>query len=110
MEIQKRKEKDLLLVSVKGRLDAVTAPQFEEILGESIGQGEKGVLVDLADLHYISSAGLRSLLVLAKKLKKTQGELLFSGLQGSVKEVFKISGFFSIFKVFDSPEAALPQI
>ncbi len=110
MEIQKRKEKDLLLVTVKGRLDAVTAPQFEENLGQAIGQGEKGVLIDLSDLQYISSAGLRSLLVLAKKLKMTQGELLFSGLQGPVKEVFKISGFFSIFKVFDSQEAALTQI
>jgi anti-anti-sigma factor len=109
MEIQTRKEKNVLVVVVKGRMDAVTAPTFEETLQDLIATGENGFLIDLSELQYISSAGLRSFLVLAKKLKPQGGDLLFSGLQGPVDEVFKISGFYSIFKIFDSVEAALLQ-
>jgi anti-anti-sigma factor len=110
MEIETKKEDHLMVVAVKGRMDAVTAPKFEENLQECIAKGEKSFLMDLSELQYISSAGLRSLLVLAKKLKPQGGEILFTGLQGPVDEVFKISGFYSIFKIFDSPEAALSQI
>lgn len=110
MEIQKRKEKNTVVVGVKGRLDAMTAPDLEKELLETIAGGEKRLLMDLSGLAYISSAGLRTLLVLAKKLKAEQGEILFTGLKGPVDEVFKISGFYSIFKIFDSPEAALSQI
>ncbi|MBA4393853.1 MAG: anti-sigma factor antagonist [Desulfobacca sp.] len=107
MEIRKRKEKNMLVISVKGRLDAVTAPEVEKDLLQTITEGEKRFVMDLSELQYISSAGLRSLLVLAKKLKPEQGEILFTGLQGPVDEVFKISGFYSIFKIYDSLDEAL---
>ena len=110
MEISVRKEKNVSVVSVTGRMDAVTAPEFEKNLSELMSKGEKKFLVNLAGLEYISSAGLRSILVIAKQSKAGQGEVIFSGLRGPVEEVFKISGFHSIFKIFDSEEAALNQI
>jgi anti-anti-sigma factor len=110
MEISVRKEKNISVVSVTGRMDAVTAPEFEKNLSELMSKGEKKFLVNLAGLEYISSAGLRSILVIAKQSKAGQGEVIFSGLRGPVEEVFKISGFHSIFKIFDSEEAALNQI
>jgi anti-anti-sigma factor len=106
MDIHKKKEKDFLVITVKGRLDALTAPDLEKDLLETIAGGELRLLLDFSDLQYISSAGLRSLLLLAKKLKSAQGEILFSSLQGPVAEVFKISGFYSIFKIFDSLQDA----
>jgi anti-anti-sigma factor len=110
MEISVRKEKNISVVSVTGRMDAVTAPEFEKSLSELMSKGEKKFLVNLAGLDYISSAGLRSILVIAKQSKAGQGEVIFSGLRGPAEEVFKISGFHSIFKIFDSEEAALNQI
>ncbi len=110
MEIQVRKEGNGIVVSVKGRMDAVTAPEFEKNLSDWISQGENAFLVNLAGLEYISSAGLRSILATAKKLKEKQGKVLFTGLQGPVEEVFKISGFYSIFKIYASEEAALKEI
>jgi len=110
MEISVRKEKNVSVVSVTGRMDAVTAPEFEKNLSELMSKGEKKFLVNLAGLEYISSAGLRSILVIAKQSKAGQGEVIFSGLRGPVEEVFKISGFHSIFKVFESEETALKQI
>jgi anti-anti-sigma factor len=110
MEISVRKEKNVSVVSVTGRMDAVTAPEFEKSLSELMSKGEKKFLVNLAGLEYISSAGLRSILVIAKQSKAGQGEVIFSGLRGPVEEVFKISGFHSIFKIFESEEMALKQI
>jgi anti-anti-sigma factor len=110
MEIAARKEKNVLVVSAKGRIDAVTAPQFENSLFDFISKGENIFLVNLAHLEYISSAGLRSILATAKKLKEKKGEMLFAGLQDPVKEVFKISGFNSIFRIFATDEEALAKI
>ena len=110
MEINTKKEKNVPVVSIKGRIDAVTAPDFEKNLSELISSGEKTVVVNFSELEYISSAGLRSILATAKKLKTENGKMLFAGLKGPVEEVFKISGFYSIFTIFESEEAALNQI
>ncbi|MCX5807874.1 MAG: STAS domain-containing protein [Proteobacteria bacterium] len=110
MEINIKKEKGVPLVSVKGRIDAVTAPDFEKDLSDLIESGEKTVLVNLGELEYISSAGLRSILATAKRLKAENGKMVFTGLKGPVEEVFKISGFYSIFTIFESEEAALNQL
>lgn len=110
MEINKKKEKDVLVISVSGRIDAVTAPDFEKNLSESIAAGEKIFLLVMNQLEYISSAGLRSILAIAKVLKTKEGKMVFSGLQGPVKDVFKISGFGAIFTVHDNEEEALRHL
>ncbi len=107
MEISSRKENNIAVIAVSGRIDAITAPDFEKYLDDLIGQGNKLLLINLSGLGYISSAGLRSILSSAKKLKALSGELVFAGLQGPVEEVFQISGFQSIFKIFPSEGDAL---
>jgi anti-anti-sigma factor len=98
------------VVSVKGRMDAVTAPEFEKNVIDLISKGEKTFVVNFVELDYISSAGLRSILALAKKLKGKEGKILLAGVRGPVEEVFNISGFSSMFKIFDSEESALREI
>ncbi|HPL63132.1 MAG: STAS domain-containing protein [Syntrophales bacterium] len=110
MEINSEKIRNCVVVSVKGKIDAVTSPDFEKSLSELIGKGEKIIVMDLGSLEYISSAGLRSILATAKHLKPIDGKLLFAGLQGPVKDVFRISGFASIFQIFDSRDEALQQL
>jgi anti-anti-sigma factor len=107
MEIQTAKEKDAVVVSVQGKIDAVTAPEFEKAVSNLIAQGENFFLFNFSGLDYISSAGLRSLLSTAKQLKPKGGNILFYGLKGPVKDVFKISGFGAIFKIFETREDAL---
>jgi anti-anti-sigma factor len=102
MEINTRREKNIAVISVRGRVDAITSPDFEKHLAGLIGGGERLILVNFADLEYISSAGLRSILATAKKLKASEGELIFAGLAGPVEEVFRISGFHAIFKIFQA--------
>lgn len=107
MEINTKKEQNTLIVALTGRMDAVTSPEFEKSLKELIEGGENNVLISLSSLEYISSAGLRSILTIAKLLKAKEGKILFSGLQGPVKDVFNISGFGAIFKIYETEAEAL---
>jgi anti-anti-sigma factor len=110
MKIHAIKEGNAMVMSLKGRLDAVASSEFETSLADWISKGENNFLLNFIELEYISSAGLRSILATSKKLKETQGKVFLTGLHGPVEEVFKISGFISIFKVFASAEAALKEI
>lgn len=110
MEIEKKQEKEVALVSVKGRMDAVSSPEFEKEMAVLIAEGNNVLILDLFALDYISSAGLRTILTITKKLKQKGGKLLLAGLKGMVKEVFEISGFRSVIPIFESVESARSQI
>jgi anti-anti-sigma factor len=110
MNITKRKEKNIMVISVKGRMDAVTAPEFEKDIIDLISKGENNFIINCSKLEYISSAGLRSILSAAKQLKEKKGEILFAELQSSVHEVFKIAGFYSIFQAYDTEEDAISRL
>lgn len=110
MKIEATKQGNAVVMSLKGRLDAAASAEFETALSDWISKGSSDFLLNFSDLEYISSAGLRSILATSKKLKEKKGKLILSGLRGPVEEVFKISGFMSIFGVFDTVEAALKEI
>jgi anti-sigma B factor antagonist len=107
MEITTSAKNDVLLVTLNGRLDAVTAADFDQKINSLLTEGASSLVLNLHGLEYISSAGLRSILVTGKKLKSSNGGFALVGLRGVVKEVFEVSGFYSIFKIFESEEEAL---
>lgn len=107
MEVKFDKQRNALVVAVKGRMDAITAPDFESQCSEYIDQGQFLVVADLTELEYISSAGLRSILQIAKKLKQNKGQINFCCLSGIIQHVFSISGFDSMFSFYDSVDQAL---
>ncbi len=109
MELQSNKEGNATVVSVTGRMDAITSPDFEKKIHELIDSGEIRFVVEMAGLDYISSAGLRGILAAAKILKGKGGEIRFANVGGTVREVFDISGFGSIFRMFDSVAGALAE-
>ncbi|HEY3276081.1 MAG TPA: STAS domain-containing protein [Syntrophorhabdaceae bacterium] len=110
MEIRTTETNNAIILSVQGRMDAVTSPQFDKAFSELVAKGNRSFLLDMDSLEYISSAGLRSILAAAKQIKEKQGTILFAALHGPVEEVFKISGFYSIFQVFASKEDALAHL
>ncbi len=110
MNIAESKEGDVLVLSPEGRLDAQSAPGFQTQILESIAGGEIALLLDLEKLEYISSAGLRVILVAAKKLKDLNGKIVVCSLSDSVKEVFRISGFDSIVETKDDRTTALATL
>jgi stage II sporulation protein AA (anti-sigma F factor antagonist) len=110
MTIQTVKEANATVLTIAGRMDAVTAPEYEKTLNEQIAAGETAFVVDFQGLEYISSAGLRALLATAKLLKSKGGQIRLANVLGTVREVFDISGFGSIFKIQDSVSAALADL
>lgn len=107
MQIEGSKQNGKCIIKVAGRMDAVSAPEFESACAQWVEQGESSFVVDLEGLEYISSAGLRSLLIVAKKLKSVGGAISFCALSPMVMKVFSISGFASMFTIHDSLEKAM---
>lgn len=110
MEVIKSSEDKVVVAAVKGRVDTVTAQDFEKKIMEIMEGKSISLLIDCSGLEYISSAGLRSILVISKALKAKGLAVYFSSLQGNVKDVFNISGFNTIFKIFDTSEEALTRL
>ena len=107
MELIVRKEENAVIVAVTGRMDALVAPQFDKQLETLMEEGVARIIIDFKDLEYISSAGLQIILASAKKMEEVNGEIVLLHLKDAVKEVFEISGFDMIFRVFDDQDAAL---
>lgn len=93
-------------VSIEGNVDTNSAPDVKSGLDELINSGANKIVIDLTAMDYISSAGLRVLLLVGKQLKGTAGELRLSGMNESVRDVFDISGFSSIFNIFGTAAEA----
>lgn len=110
MEIDSTKQDKANVLRVKGRMDAVSAPSFEERITQMIQEGGQNFIVDFSELEYISSAGLRSILASAKKIKAKQGAFFLADLRDTVKEVFEISGFQAIIPMYESVDAALQEV
>ena len=106
MKITSRQNKDFTSVCMEGKLDAANAAEAEKSLSEIYDAGMLNLVVDLSNLEYVSSAGMRVLLVLAKKVQQKGGRVSLSNLSAKVREVFDISGFSTIFKIFNSAAEA----
>ena len=110
MNIDGKHENGRVIMTVEGRMDAVSAPAFDKKCEEWIAADAVVFVLDFGGLEYISSAGLRSLLVLGKKLSAKKGKVVIASLKDVVREVFTISGFGTIFTIVESVDAALRQL
>ncbi len=97
MTVTKKKNGSILLVNVEGRVDTVTAPQFESEIKSDLN-GVTELVLDFSQLTYISSAGLRVLLLLQKVMNK-QGSMKIVGANETVKEIFDVTGFCDILTI-----------
>ena len=96
-----------VVLEVRGRVDSLTAPALQDQLTRALQTPDTGVIVDLTRVEYLSSAGLRALLVAMQQAQKVHGKLVLHGLNERVREVFEISGFISILTVCTSRDDAL---
>lgn len=95
-----------VLVRINGRIDALSAPELEKVFLEQIAAGNTLLVVDVAAMDYISSAGLRSFLLAYKQVKPKQGRILLCGAAKLVLEVFETTGLHQVFEFFPSVDAA----
>ena len=106
MQINSTSDGGWTIVKLTGSLDTNTSRQADEFLIKLVESDQTNLLLDFSDLDYISSSGLRILLSMNKKLKLLNGEMRIFGMNPIVKEVFDISGFNMIFKIFESKSSA----
>ena len=97
MEIVKKREGDTLTLALSGRLDTLTAPQLEAVVKNEL-DGAKDLVLDLKDLIYVSSAGLRVFLMAHKTMAKV-GSMALCNVCDDIKEVLTITGFADIFTI-----------
>jgi len=113
MELHTQEVVDVMVMRVEGRIDHLTAQGFENgllpLLNECTGETKKAVL-DLSGVTYMSSAGLRVLMLAARQCQKQHRIIVLAALQPMLQEVFRISRFDMLFKMFDTVQAALEAI
>jgi anti-anti-sigma factor len=107
MDIYEERKDGFLVLGLEGRLDATNSKMFEDKILAVIDEGERQLVIDLSQLNYVSSAGLRVFLLASKRLSPAGGKLVLCSLQEPVKEVFEIVGFFSILSILGSRDEAL---
>jgi stage II sporulation protein AA (anti-sigma F factor antagonist) len=98
---------DISVVSPEGRLDSVSSANFERNMLKDIDSGATRLLLDFSKVDYITSAGLRSVLLAAKRIRASGGRMSLCSLNRHIAEVFDISGFSSILDIQPSYDAAV---
>jgi anti-sigma B factor antagonist/stage II sporulation protein AA (anti-sigma F factor antagonist) len=110
VEIGVQRRGNVLVLSPVGRLDNDTSPTFQARLLDSVGPSGAAVLLDFSGVEYISSAGLRALMMASKQSKAANGRLAVAGLKPVVKEIFAISRFSYVVQIFETPAEAIAAL
>jgi anti-anti-sigma factor len=107
MDLQLEKSGEFQIIKLEGRLDTTTSDSIKTKIDEIISSGEKHLVVDCTHLDYISSTGLRVFLSALKKLNNNEGTLRLAGLQDNIKQIFDISGFTKLFKIYKDLDSSI---
>ena len=110
MHIAHERNGEVVVVRLSGRLDSSAAAAAEEGLLVALGGVPPRLAIDMTELGYISSAGLRVLLVVAKKVQQQNGKFALGGLATNVREVFAVSGLDTIFAIEPDAAAAIAAV
>ncbi len=100
MDLHYEKQGDIQIVHVTGRIESTTAGIFGHEIERSIANGNRQLLLDLAGVTYINSAGLRAVLAAAKRLRNPGDRCVLCGLSDEVRRVFELAGFTKILQVY----------
>lgn len=110
MDITQERDGDVVVVRLAGRLDSSAAPAAEERLTSAVAGEAPRVAIDMSQLSYVSSAGLRVLLVVGKKVQQAKGKLALGGLGANVRDVFTATGFDTILTIVPDAAAAVAAV
>lgn len=108
MQIETKEMKRVTVVDVDGRIDHETSPDLENTLEKLIDEGNYNIVVDLEDVEYISSRGLRALLAARKSVRRwNRGDVRLANPQDYIRETFDLVGFTQLFEMYDDLVAAV---
>jgi anti-anti-sigma factor len=107
LSIDIRTLKRVDVVTATGRIDSSNATEFDEALKGIMGQGRHRIVLELSNVSYMSSAGLRSMVAALRQCKKRNGDVRLAALSERVRDVLSLAGLDSLFTVFDDTTAAV---
>jgi anti-anti-sigma factor len=110
MQIQQATRDGVTVLAPAGRIDTTTSPAVEDAVRGAVDAGARALLVDFTEVEYISSAGLRVFLVLAKRMRDLGGRVVLCGMGQPVRQVFQLAGFLPLFTIDPTREAALDRL
>ena len=110
MEILHSIIENIPVLSVSGKIDAMTSRDLDVALVDLINQNKKILIVDMANVAYLSSSGLRVLMASLNALRNGDGDLLLAALQPFVKDVFSLTGAIRFFSIYPNPEEAIKSL
>ena len=110
VDIVWQRERDVAIASVLGRLNNISSDKFLAMVEEGIALGDRALLLDFARVTYISSAGLRACLVLAKQCSGQGRRLGLCSLSRHNRDVVAVSGFDQLVLVYDTRENAVAEL
>jgi anti-sigma B factor antagonist len=109
MEVTENRSGSATTLKIVGRVDSSVAKALDQKVLD-IASRDGHIVVDLRSMNYVSSAGLRSFIILAKHAQAKNQTIALSGMSEEVSEIFEISGLLELFKIYDSVEAAVAAL
>ena len=110
LSVRTERDEKAVIVCPLGRVDGSNVQILESAIQEQLAAGEKMLVFDFEELNYISSAGLRVLLVTARRMQAEGGKTLFCGLAEHIAQIFEISGFNTILTICKNRSEALATL
>lgn len=110
MEAQVEEKGDIVVVRVLGRLDAASSPQLEKKINSIIETGHFKLILNLGGVDYLSSAGMRLMLSVSKKLKHLEGKIVACNLNDEVLDVIKMAGFHQVLELYPTEEESFNHL
>lgn len=108
MDITTKEFKHCHMITLKGRVDSATAPQFTQVMDNLINKGVYKFVIDMHDLEYMSSAGFRALLSAQRSCKRyNRGEVILASVPPRIQEALELAGFTELFKTYPEPLEAV---
>lgn len=104
------KKGNVLILHLEGRFDALSTPEAEKIMLQYISEGNHLLLLDFSSVEYITSAGMRMLLSISKKLKSLSGKMVLFAVPDNVMDVLKLSGFDHILSIYETEKEAINHL
>ena len=110
MDIDTERKEGVLILKPRGRIDSANAHDFQQSLTAAVGDRQSAVVADFEGISYMSSAGLRSILIVAKALRQRGAKFALCSMTPVITDVFTISGFSKVITVLDSQAEALAHM
>jgi len=110
MDLLVKEYKRVAAVQPKGRVDSNTAPELEQALVKLQSEGRTHLVLDLSEVEFLSSAGLRVMVSTMKNLRKIGGDLVIASPNSRVREVLRLAGLDTVFSIHETREAAIASI